>query len=78
MEYVTLHARVNTLMAHKDIQNFEKRNILFISMHFISMHFIMTKRLQNIALVLDEEERKEDTILTTQKRYVGFSRKTRS
>ena len=73
MEYFTLHARVNTLMAHKDIQNFEKRNILFIS-----MHFIMTKRLQNIALVLDEEERKEDTILRTQKRYVGFSRKTRS
>ena len=35
------------------------------------MHFIMTKRLQTIALaalLLDEEERNEDTVLRTQKR----------
>ena len=35
------------------------------------MHFMMTKRLQTIALaalLLDEEERNEDTVLRTQKR----------
>ena len=55
MQYVALHAQVNTVMAHKDIQNLESRNILFIS-----MHFMMTKRLQSIALaalLLDEEEK---------------------
>ena len=57
---------VNTLMAHRDIKNLERRNILFIS-----MHFMMTKRLQTIdlsALLLEEEERNEDTFLRTQKR----------
>ena len=39
------------------------------------MHFMMTKILQTIALaalLLDEEERNEDTVLTTQKRSCWF------
>ena len=70
-QYVPLHARVNTVMAHRDIQNLERRNILFVS-----MHFMMMKRLKNVtlaALLLDEEERNEDTVLRTQSDNVGFA-----
>ena len=66
MQYVALHTRVNTVMAHRDVLNLQRRNILNVS-----MHFMMTERLQTIALaalLLDEEKRNEDTLLRTQKR----------
>ena len=40
------------------------------------MHFMMMKRLKNVtlaALLLDEEERNEDTVLRTQSDNVGFA-----
>ena len=69
VQYATLHAQLNALMAQRKMQNLDKRNILFISIHqkcYVSVTFLdtcmMTKKRRTIVLaflLLEEEEASE-------------------